>query len=563
MSSMSSDDCASHTYPFVAHKAFKPYRCDGTHVTPCDVVTLCPGTMVRFIVVDEGTTVTPMHLSEAGETVPYPSGITHIPFPAYGVREGDCLVGVEWDMAERDRLGKGDGDGSNMEGQREDMLGGTKAKRCCRILPSLQKEDYIDPARPCGEVSKMMMHLIPRPGKTPLCLGPYEFYFQKDDPFVDTHYDEKAHVIIGDTRRAFEDQETQEWPLVGCEGDYSMVSQRPILWDVDVVHVAIASAHSVECGMLPYRVSIPPVIQLAMLGYQYLHQTASQLNTIPANVAFRHCRSLSALGYVRDALRVVNGTLTGLERVAGLCGLKMGLSDTEISLCEKIVQSSGIVANEEGIVAAFCIGMQGSKVDDVLMMDSPFVRHVCALATIAQGVNVPISIPSVPVVDALCQVSAALYPDRPLFSASTSTQEEYLSVVITAAARAPLYMPFWRDVSRVILLITPESRLESSTCVLDLSLLSLETLPPGHTMANILSLLHRVSFRALVGARRLSLLLHPSVPPLLADVLEAALLSKEDMENDALEYEDYDGPVFLSSDCAGVATACASLADRG
>ncbi|GCA62570.1 hypothetical protein KIPB_004372 [Kipferlia bialata] len=184
--------------------------------------------------------------------------------------------------------------------------------------------------------------------------------------------------------------------------------------------------------------------------------------------------------------------------------------------------------------------MQEGGCDDPILLTSPYSRHAAALGGLSHNAETPIPIPSVTALSTLCQVSAELYPDRPLFSASTSTQEEYLSVVITAAAHTPLYMPFWRAICRCLV-----SRVtEAFPITLDLSLLRLDTRPPGQTMGILLPLLRSVSFSEYLAGRGLHIVHHPSVPTPLADVLMAAIVAHPVVTRvrRAMLYNQADGP---------------------
>ncbi|GIQ80377.1 hypothetical protein KIPB_001169 [Kipferlia bialata] len=479
---------------------------------PLDVVCVAPGTIMHLLSSVEFpmTSITALHLDGTGPHVPYPPRLALLPFNAYGVCEGEDLVCLEWQRGGSFERGQTES-GPSTIGER----GGQEVERRQRVRmsPSLHFEEYNGPLRPMvNNHTGRESHY----SSSGLQVGPYTLRI------VDESGGSGLCVCMCDARVPGQKGQggvKSKWPLVRSDGrdmqcDLSGVPDSLLLWDVDTLFVrALTRSGRVRVS----KISIPPSVMLEMLGY--LRQTARQLNTAPSNVAFRLCRALSLTPMSAQALSVVTETLTGIERVAGLCGLGASVPGEDWDECEGLLRQWAHIVSRDATVAAICVGTTGDVSQITEVYEHDWSCHVASLV-LACSDKRTIPVPSIAAVNTICEVASEIYPGRPISSFSIDVPQEYLSVVITAAARAPLSIPLWRALARGLV-----SRLSHSpACVLDLTHLSLDT--KGKGMAFLLSLLHSVSFSALTGSR-LQVLLPPSLPRPLACIIRAALLSDE------------------------------------
>ncbi|GIQ90404.1 hypothetical protein KIPB_013186, partial [Kipferlia bialata] len=346
---------------FIVRDAYEEATIESPQDIMYDVVSVFPGTVLHMLSSPKKTQLIPLHLDETGAGVHYPPRVTQVPFQAYGVWEGADLVCVEWkeeDLYHQEE-GKGeptDTDTSTSQEQWEATDTSTsegesntdcpKGRRC-RIVPSLAGEPYPGPPRPRREA---MLFYRDYDTPTRILLGPYLVCTRKPR---DVHTESGTHCLYSQDRRLpdYGKQEWREWCTVGksstsgelrpcCISSHTSL----VLWDVDTLYLGSGGQYS--GARYTGKVSIPPGIMLEMLGY--LEQTASQLNTCPSHVAFRLCRALSSLSLADVARVVVNGRLSGLERVAGLCGLGDQLDAEDIEVVESIMGEED--ESQEGIV---------------------------------------------------------------------------------------------------------------------------------------------------------------------------------------------------------------------
>ncbi|GIQ81931.1 hypothetical protein KIPB_002975 [Kipferlia bialata] len=281
------------------------------------------------------------------------------------------------------------------------------------------------------------------------------------------------------------------------------------LWDVGTIYVESSNNNS-------FKALLSPSLLLEML--QYLPQTAQQLHVHPAVIAYRTCKLLVGHQYQEDALVIVQA-MTGLERLGGMLGLGEPCNAADHSLCSSMGEDDAGV-NEETVVAAFLLAcMEGSHTTMTSHPSSPLAHGwLSEVVGLTAGLKMgPLC--TVSAINVLSQVTSEVYPDQPEMCCGTASQVECLSVILTAATRAPIYLPLWKALCR--------RQLERETCyqtsVLDLSHVDLldGRRNPGDKMDHLLRVVNSVPIGRAVGDSPIKH--HATTPTVLREVLEAGI----------------------------------------
>ncbi|GIQ90346.1 hypothetical protein KIPB_013105, partial [Kipferlia bialata] len=289
------------------------------HESEASKLPIAPGTLVIMPWSEEftesHTRVVPLHLDETGPGVPFPNYITETPFET----SDGCGVGEDDTLGECG--GKGGREGGEEEVETRGVAGESEGERdvyrdFCPVY-RLQVGPYYVSVQP-PHASKYSCDTE----------GPCLYYLDTTVPTSEGQYWLKWEL---DTSSVSEE--------ISWDPRHTSIA----LWDVDTIYMCVDDCTG---DRFTCRMAIPPTIMLEMIGY--LDQTASQLNTCPSHVAFRLCRVLSSLSLADVARVVVNGRLSGLERVAGLCGLGDQLDAADIEVVESIMGEED--ESQEGIV---------------------------------------------------------------------------------------------------------------------------------------------------------------------------------------------------------------------